>query len=90
MISRALGASAEGRFLAQLADSELQLEPVTPDDLLRIATLVSTYADLPLGVVDASVISVAERVNATEVATLDHRHFRVVRPRHIAAFTLLP
>jgi predicted nucleic acid-binding protein len=90
MIARAMGAPAEGRFLAQLADSELQLEPITHGDLLRMAELVSTYADLPLGVVDASVISVAERLNATEVATLDHRHFRVVRPRHTAAFTLLP
>jgi hypothetical protein len=24
------------------------------------------------------------------VATLDHRHFSVVRPRHVSAFTLLP
>jgi uncharacterized protein len=90
MIARALGASAEGRFLAQLADSDLQLEPVSSEDLHRMAELVSTYADLPLGVVDASVVAVAERLNAIEVATLDHRHFRVVRPRHIAAFSLLP
>lgn len=39
---------------------------------------------------DAAVIAVAERLRITEVATLDHRHFRVVRPRHIPAFTLLP
>jgi predicted nucleic acid-binding protein len=90
MIARAMGAPAEGRFLAQLADSDLQLEPVTHDDLVRMAELVSTYADLPLGVVDASVVAVAERLHATEVATLDHRHFRVVRPLHTAAFTLLP
>jgi uncharacterized protein len=90
MIARAMGAPAEGRFLAQLAASDLQLEPVTHDDLVRMAELVSTYADLPLGVVDASVVAVAERLNATEVATLDHRHFRVVRPRHTAALTLLP
>ena len=49
-----------------------------------------TYADLPLGAVDASVIAVAERVGASEVATLDRRHFSVVRPRHVGAFALLP
>ena len=27
---------------------------------------------------------------AEEVATVDHRHFGVVRPRHVAAFALLP
>ncbi|MFG1874114.1 hypothetical protein ACGFIV_04675 [Sphaerisporangium sp. NPDC049003] len=32
----------------------------------------------------------AERLGLREVATLDHRHFRVVRPRHVPAFDLLP
>jgi predicted nucleic acid-binding protein len=49
-----------------------------------------TYLDLPLGIVDAAVVAVAERLNLTEVATIDHRHFTVVRPRHVEAFTLLP
>jgi hypothetical protein len=31
-----------------------------------------------------------ERPRLTEVATLDHRHFAVVRPSHTDAFTLLP
>jgi predicted nucleic acid-binding protein len=48
------------------------------------------YADLPLGLVDASVIAVAERLGADAIATLDRRHFSVVRPRGIEAFTLLP
>jgi hypothetical protein len=48
------------------------------------------YADLPLGTVDASVIALTERLALPAVATLDHRHFTVVRPRHISALTLLP
>jgi hypothetical protein len=40
--------------------------------------------------VDAAVIAIAERLQLTEIATLDHRHFTVVRPRHTAAFVLLP
>jgi uncharacterized protein len=47
-------------------------------------------ADLPLGIVDAAVVAIAERLQLTEIATLDHRHFTVVRPRHTAAFVLLP
>jgi uncharacterized DUF497 family protein len=31
-----------------------------------------------------------ERFRAVNVATLDRRHFSVVRPSHAAAFTLLP
>jgi uncharacterized protein len=51
---------------------------------------VARYDDLPLGTTDASVIALAERFGVEEIATLDHRHFRVVRPSHIESFTLLP
>lgn len=61
-----------------------------PNDFVRMAELVRDYDDLPLGTTDASVISVAERLGVDEIATLDHRHFRVVRPSHVNAFTLLP
>jgi hypothetical protein len=40
--------------------------------------------------VDASVITVAENLGITSVATLNRRDFRVVRPRHVEALTLLP
>ncbi len=35
-------------------------------------------------------ITLAERLGTTRIATLNDRHFRVVRPRHTAAFELLP
>jgi predicted nucleic acid-binding protein len=57
---------------------------------VRIAELVARYHDLPLGTVDASVVAAAERLGVLDIATLDHRHFRVVRPRHTTAFNLLP
>jgi predicted nucleic acid-binding protein len=57
---------------------------------LRIAELVWEYRDLPLGTVDASVVTAAERLDIAEVATLDRRHFSVVRPTHAEAFELLP
>ena len=56
----------------------------------RCTALLRQYADFPLGTADASVIAVAERLGATRVATIDHRHFRAVRPAHCAAFELLP
>jgi uncharacterized protein len=55
-----------------------------------MADLVRQYADFPLGTADASVIATAERLSATRVATIDHRHFRAVRPARCAAFELLP
>jgi predicted nucleic acid-binding protein len=85
-----LGPQAEAAFLESLATGELQLETTTTGDLSRMAELVRTYADFPLGAADASVIAVAERLDVTQIATIDHRHFRVVRPRHCDAFDLLP
>lgn len=61
-----------------------------PDDWTRATGHIRTYADLPLGVVDAAVVAVTERLGATQIATLDHRHFTVVRPSHILSFELLP
>ena len=89
-ISTRLTAQAEVRFLGDLASGVFVVEPVQPGDWLRIAQLVWTYRDLPLGTVDASVIAAAERLGISEIATLDRRHFTVVRPSHIPGFTLLP
>ncbi|WP_424534860.1 type II toxin-antitoxin system VapC family toxin [Sphaerisporangium viridialbum] len=84
------GARAEAAFIDSIVTGQLTLLDVVDSDLPRIAELVRTYADLPLGVVDAAVVAVAERLGLREVATLDHRHFSVVRPRHVPAFDLLP
>lgn len=89
LLETRLGVEAEVRFLGDLAEGNLIPEPVVASDWLRIAQLVAHYRDLPLGTVDASVISAAERLNITEVATLDRRHFTVVRPAN-GPFTLLP
>ena len=59
-------------------------------DLPRIAELVEKYVSLPLGIVDAAVIAIAERLEAAEVATVDRKHFSIVRPRHFPMFRLLP
>lgn len=90
LISTRLGAAAEVRFLGDLAAGNFSVEPVAAQDWLRIAELVSDYRDLSLGTVDASVVTLCERLGLEEVATLDLRHFTVVRPRHVGALRLLP
>ncbi|HEY5857365.1 MAG TPA: PIN domain-containing protein [Aldersonia sp.] len=90
LLGTRLGTEPEVRFLGDLADGAFAVEPVAAGDWLRIAELVARYRDLPLGSVDASVVTTAERLGINEVATVDRRHFAVVRPRHIEAFTLLP
>lgn len=85
-----LGPRAELLLAQDFAEGTLTVEPVHPGDWLRIAELTARYADFPLGLVDASVIACAERLGATEVATVDRKHFGAVRPTHTPAFTLLP
>lgn len=90
LLAREATPFVEADFLQSLADGDFTTVDVTATDLRRMAELVRQYADLGLGTTDAAVISLAERLNVTEVATLDHRHFTVVRPHHVPALTLLP
>lgn len=79
LLATRLGADAEVRFIGDLAAGNLIPEPVAAADWLRIAELVSRYRDLPLGAVDASVIVAAERLGCRAIATVDRRHFTVIR-----------
>jgi predicted nucleic acid-binding protein len=90
LLADRIGAHAELAFARALAAGELVLEPVLDSDWDRIAELMEQYLDLPLGIVDASVIALAERRGVDVIATLDRRHFSFVRPHHVEAFTLLP
>ena len=63
---------------------------LTIADYERCATLIDTYHDLGLGLVDASIVAIAENHRITRIATLNTRDFRVVRPTHIGAFELIP
>jgi uncharacterized protein len=88
--TRRLDAEAWLTFLDDVLAGVYRIEPVTVADLTRCRALQSQYGDLELGVVDASVVALAERLGETKLATLDHRHFRTVRPAHAERFRLLP
>jgi uncharacterized protein len=83
-----IGAAAEAAFLRGIGG--LEVEAPSPEDWPRMAELVERYADFPLGGTDASVIALAERLDAPVVITLDRRLFAAVQPRHRSAFDLLP
>jgi predicted nucleic acid-binding protein len=80
-------------MVALLRDIEAgayRLEHLGHDDVSRVRELVDRYADSDIGFVDASVLAVVERLEERKVATLDHRHFGLLRPRHVDALELLP
>lgn len=90
LINRELGAAAEVTLYTSIIDDALIVETLTHTDWSRVRELVGRYRDRPLGGTDASLIALAERLDTTSVATLDRRHFSVVRPVHVPALSLVP
>jgi uncharacterized protein len=87
LIASRLGASNDAAFVRHLIDSDWRLEPLGNGDLERVVGMMGEH---DLGFTDAAVATIAERMNATRIYTLDRRHFERVRPRHVERFELLP
>jgi len=81
---------ALGALLRDFDTGAFELLDIPTRWLLRSGELIERYRDLPLGLVDATVIAATEMLSETKVATLDRRHFSVVRPAHTSALELLP
>ncbi len=62
----------------------------TREDAACCGALLSKYGDLDLGLADASVIALAERLGVRRVLTVDERDFRAVRSRNGEPFVLVP
>ncbi len=90
LIGKLAGQQAEIAFVRQMATDRIALQGLGTEDLHRMADLMATYVELRLGVVDTAVVAIAERLQVRTIATIDHRDFSVVRPRHASHFELLP
>jgi predicted nucleic acid-binding protein len=85
LLATHLGTKAQDAFLADLADGAFLVAWGSDDDLAAADRIHRKYHALKIGLVDAAVIAVAERLKANAIATLDLRHFAAVaiagRPR---------
>jgi hypothetical protein len=77
-------------LLDDIVDGSYVVQDLRPEDYLRVRDLCARYADSNIGFVDAAVLTVVERLNETKLATLDRRHFGLLRPRHVTALRLVP
>jgi hypothetical protein len=66
-------------LMADLARGAFTYAPPTLDQLGRAMEIDRRYSGLGLGLVDASLIALAEQVGVQRVATRDIRHFSAVR-----------
>lgn len=78
LAAKYLGQRAQDAFLADVADGAFRVEWGSDADLVEAARLHRKHRGLRLGLVDACVIAVAERLGADAVATLDLRHLAPV------------
>ena len=79
LLAKHVGQKAESIFLRDLAEGAYGIEWGEEGDLLRGYDLCRRHPALRIGLVDAVVIAVAERMEATAIATLDLRHFGAVK-----------
>jgi predicted nucleic acid-binding protein len=77
-------------LLGDIEDGAYAVEDLRPADYRRVREVCDRYADADVGFVDAAVLAVAERLDERKLASLDHRHFGLLRPRHCDALELLP
>ena len=80
----------EAAFIRSIISGTFELICLDNDDLNQIANLVEKYGDMQLGATDASVIVIAEKLGINDIATLNYRHFRVVRKTNREVFNLVP
>lgn len=77
-------------FLENLSETDFVLEAPTAGDYRRSAEVLRKYNDANIDFVDAVVVAIAERLNITKILTVDRRHFGAFKPKHCAAFEILP
>jgi len=90
LLATRVSRTAEQALLGQVADGVYQLESFDAGDIARANEILDEYADLELGLADASLIVLSERHDLVDLLTLDERHFRAVRGGRGKPFRVLP
>jgi predicted nucleic acid-binding protein len=76
-------------FMTDLARGAFTYAPPTVGQLARAMEVDQRFADLRLGLVDASIVALAESLGVYRLATRDVRHFAAARLRDGRSFELV-
>lgn len=90
LVATRIGVDAELAVLRELAGGAWELPALGAPELEQAASLVEKYRDQCVGVADASNVVLADRYHTRTIATLDRRHFEVLRPVGGGRFAVLP
>ncbi len=78
LVGKRLGQKVEDEFLEDLAEGRFAVAWGDEDDLREARRICARHRALKFGLVDATVMAVAERLKANAIATLDVRDFGAV------------
>lgn len=81
---------AQGALLEMIERRALQILEILREDLPAMHRLMRKYSDQPMDFADASLVQVANRLNLSDIFTLDRRDFGVYRFGKGRAFKILP
>ena len=84
------GVDQELAVLDELTGGAWHLAAFNEDELRRAGAVIASYKDQAIGVADASIVVLAERYRTRTIASLDHRHFDVIRSLDGGYFDVLP
>jgi predicted nucleic acid-binding protein len=90
LLARRVSPLVARRLLDEVSDGAYELAPFDAPDIAKVNDVLDRYADLGLGLADASIVVLADRYDANDILTLDERHFRAVLRSGGRAFRLLP
>lgn len=86
-----VGHETARRAVRSLVGGRFEIAAFTADDVAAALDVDGQYAGLGIGLTDASLVVLAGKYRTINLATLDQRHFRPVRPLvGGATFRLLP
>ncbi len=90
LLARHVSARVARLFLGEVSGGAYELAPFDADDISRATAILDRYADLGLGLADASIVVLAGRHQTVDLLTLDERHFRAIVGPRDRPFRLLP
>ena len=90
LVARHGGQAEELKLLRDVARGVYHLEAFSAAAVEAAVAVIERYADLNLGLADASIAVLAERYGCRDVLALDQRHFRTIRGPDGQPFRLLP
>jgi predicted nucleic acid-binding protein len=90
LLATRVGPHAALALLGEVVRGAYRLEPFDAADIAAAYEVIEAFADLDVGLADASIVVLSHRHHTLDVLTLDERHFRPLRGEDGRPFRVLP